>query len=95
MFSDKQHVKMQETPEAVPDGETPQTVHMCAYEDHVDYVKPGDRVELVGIYRAAGMRINAAMRTLKNVYRTYIDVIGFVKTDKKRYDSSDMDDKTK
>jgi hypothetical protein len=27
------------------------------------------------------------MRTLKNVYKTYIDVIGFVKTDKKRYEN--------
>jgi len=58
MFSDKQHIKMQETPEAVPEGETPQTVHMCAYEDLMDYVKPGDRVEVVGIYRATGIRVN-------------------------------------
>lgn len=87
MFSDKQHVKMQETPEAVPEGETPQTVHMCAYEDLVDYIRPGDRVEVVGIYRAHGIRVNAAMRTLKNIYRTYIDVIGFVKSDQKRYEN--------
>jgi len=58
MFSDKQHIKMQETPEAVPEGETPQTIHMCAYEDLMDYVKPGDRVDVVGIYRATGIRVN-------------------------------------
>ena len=81
MFSDKQNVKMQETPEAVPEGETPQTVRMCAYEDLVDHVKPGDRVEVLGIYRASGMRVNANMRTLKNIYDTYIDVIGYTKTD--------------
>lgn len=85
MFSDKQHIKMQETPEAVPEGETPQTVHMCAYEDLVDYVKPGDRCEVVGIYRAQGIRTNPHVRTLKNIYRTYIDVIGYTKTDSKRY----------
>jgi len=87
MFSDKQHIKMQETPEAVPEGETPQTLQMCAYEDLVDHVKPGDRVEVVGIYRAHGIRLNSTMRTLKNVYKTYIDVIGFVKTDSKRYEN--------
>ena len=58
MFSDRQYVKVQETPEDVPEGETPQTVLMCAYEDLVDHVKPGDRVEIVGIYRAQGMRLN-------------------------------------
>ena len=87
MFTDKQHIKIQEIPENVPEGETPHTVHMCAYEDLVDYVKPGDRVEVVGIYRAIGIRLNNNMRTLKNVYKTYIDVIGYVKTDSKRYEN--------
>lgn len=84
-FSDKQHVKMQETPESVPEGETPQTIRLCVYEDLVDFVKPGDRVEVIGIYKAMGVRINPQHRTLKNIYRTYIDVINFVKSDKKRY----------
>jgi DNA replication licensing factor MCM4 len=87
MFSDKQHVKCQETPEAVPEGETPQTIHMCAYEDLVDHVKPGDRVEIVGIYRAVGIRMNRAMRTMKNIYKTYIDVIGYSKQDSTRYEN--------
>jgi DNA replication licensing factor MCM4 len=78
-------VKVQETPESVPEGETPQTIHLCAYEDLVDDVKPGDRVEITGIYKAMGVRINPARRTLKNVYRTYIDVITYIKTDKRRY----------
>ena len=84
-FSDKQHVKLQETPETVPEGETPHTVHLCVYEELVDFVKPGDRVEAVGIYKAMGVRVNPAMRIYKNVYRTYIDVINFVRSDKKRF----------
>jgi DNA replication licensing factor MCM4 len=76
---------MQETPETVPEGETPHTIHLCAYEDLVDFVKPGDRVEAVGIYKAMGVRVNPNQRLLKNVYRTYIDVINFVRTDKKRF----------
>ena len=48
-------------------------------------MKPGDRVEITGIYKAMGVRINPARRTLKNVYRTYIDVITYIKTDKRRY----------
>jgi DNA replication licensing factor MCM4 len=69
----------------VPEGETPHTIHLCVYEDLVDYVKPGDRVEAVGIYKAMGVRVNPNQRTLKNVYRTYIDVITFVKADKRRF----------
>ena len=84
-FSDKQHVKMQETPENVPEGETPYTVHLCAYDDLVDSVKPGDRVEVIGIYKAMGVRVDSTKRTLKNVYRTYIDVINYVKADRRRY----------
>lgn len=52
-------MKLQETPESVPEGETPQTINVCAYEDLVDYVKPGDRVEVVGIYKAMGVRLNS------------------------------------
>jgi DNA replication licensing factor MCM4 len=76
---------MQETPETVPEGETPHTVHLCVYEDLVDFVKPGDRVEAVGIYKAMGVRVNPQQRVLKNVYRTYIDVINFVRHDKRRF----------
>lgn len=60
---------------------------MCAYEDLVDYVKPGDRVEVIGIYKAMGVRTDSTKRTLKNVYRTYIDVINYVKADKKRFNT--------
>ena len=60
-------------------------MHLCVYEDLVDFVKPGDRVEAVGIYKAMGVRVNPVQRVLKNVYRTYIDVINFVRHDKRRF----------
>ena len=51
-FGDKQHVKMQENQENIPDGETPHHIQLVAFEEHVDYVRPGDRVQVVGIFRA-------------------------------------------
>lgn len=91
LFSDKQHVKVQETPESVPEGETPQTIHLCAYEDFVDEVRPGDRVEITGVFRAMGVRVNPNRRTLKNIYRTYVDVINYLKSDKSRVNVKDTD----
>jgi len=82
-------VKIQETPESVPEGETPQTIHLCAYEDLVDAVRPGDRVEITGIYKAMGVRVNPNKRTLKNVYRTYVDVMNYKKVAKGRIDVQD------
>ena len=42
----------------MPEGETPININLCCYDDLVDCVKPGDRCEIVGIFRAASQRIN-------------------------------------
>lgn len=91
IFSDKQHIKLQETPEHMPEGETPLTVQLCCYDELVDYTKPGDRVEVVGIFRAQGLRVNPKTRTLRSIYRTYIDVVSFTKHTKKRLNIEDDD----
>ena len=75
----------------MPEGETPQTIHLCAYEDFVDEVRPGDRVSITGIYKAMGVRVNSTMRTLKNIYRTYVDVISYKKQDNARVNVQDND----
>lgn len=50
-FANKQIVRLQETPDAIPEGETPHTVSMCLYNTMVDAVKPGDRIEVVSSVR--------------------------------------------
>lgn len=45
-FANKQVVRLQETPDAIPEGETPHTVSLCLYNTMVDAIKPGDRVEV-------------------------------------------------
>ncbi|CAL8344985.1 unnamed protein product [Merluccius merluccius] len=84
MFSDKQMVKIQESPEDMPAGQTPQTTVVYAHNDLVDKVQPGDRVNITGIYRAVPMRVNPRQSNVKSVYKTHIDVIHFRKTDDKR-----------
>ena len=55
-------VRIQEAPEHIPEGDTPQTCSMCAWEGIVDVAKPGDRVEVTGIYRAVPLRVNPKQR---------------------------------
>ncbi|CAD6499143.1 BgTH12-04795 [Blumeria graminis f. sp. triticale] len=83
-FMDKQVIKFQETPDSVPAGQTPHSITMCAYDELVDFCKAGDRVEITGIFKASPVRVNPRQRTLKNVYKTYIDVLHIQKVDKKR-----------
>lgn len=83
-FSDKQMVKLQESPDDMPPGQTPHTVVVYAHGDLVDSVQPGDRVAVTGIYRAVPMRVNPKQRNIKSVYKTHIDVVHFRKTDAKR-----------
>ena len=83
-FSDKQMVKLQESPEDMPAGQTPHTVVMYVHGELVDSVQPGDRVSVTGVYRAVPMRVNPAMRNIRSVYKTHIDVVHFRKTDSSR-----------
>uniref|UniRef100_A0A6Q2XFV6 DNA replication licensing factor MCM4 n=1 Tax=Esox lucius TaxID=8010 RepID=A0A6Q2XFV6_ESOLU len=83
-FSDKQMIKVQESPDDMPAGQTPHTTVVYAHNDLVDKVQPGDRINITGIYRAVPMRENPRQSNVKSVYKTHIDAIHFRKTDEKR-----------
>ena len=77
-FTDKQYIKLQELPELVEDGETPQSINIIAYDSNVDKFRPGDRVQAIGIYRACPVRTEPngpAANRMKNVFNTYLDLI--------------------
>jgi DNA replication licensing factor MCM4 len=77
VFGNKQMVRLQETPDEVPAGQTPASVLSFCYDDLVDSVQPGDKVEVTGVLRAQPVRVHHRMRKIKSVYRTYLDVIHF------------------
>lgn len=83
-FADKQVIKLQETPDSVPDGQTPHSVSLCAYDELVDVCKAGDRVEITGIFKCNQVRINPRQRSVKNIFKTYVDCLHIQKVDKKR-----------
>ena len=93
IFTDKQFIKMQETPDTVPEGETPQNVNLVVYDDMVDNCKPGDKVEITGIYRAQGIRASRNKRVLKSVFKTYIDVVSINSQQKQKLFMGDDEEK--
>lgn len=94
-FTDKQMIKLQESPEDMPAGQTPHTVILYAHNDLVDKVQPGDRVKVTGIYRATPLRVNPRMRNVKSVYKTHIDVVHFRKLDAKRLTENNDEEEQK
>lgn len=83
-FSDKQMIKLQESPDDMPAGETPHTIVLFAHNDLVDNVSAGDRIAVTGIYRSQSIQIMPRVSTIRAVYKTHIDVVHFRKHDSKK-----------
>lgn len=71
-------------PDAVPDGQTPHTVSLCVYDELVDLTKPGDRVMITGIFRSIPVRSNPRQRSIKALFKTYVDVVHVKRTNATR-----------
>ncbi|DBA98060.1 TPA: hypothetical protein ACH3X3_012887 [Trebouxia sp. C0006] len=91
-YNDKQLIKMQENPNAIPEGETPHFVTLFAYDHLVDMAKPGDRVIITGIYKAQGMRVNPRMSTTRSAFMCHIDVVHISKDERTKTFAEKHDD---
>lgn len=47
------------------------------YDNNVDGMRPGDRVEVVGVYRIMAAKIKKNQNAIKSVFNTYLDLISF------------------
>ncbi|KAJ6250674.1 intein-containing DNA replication licensing factor mcm3 precursor [Anaeramoeba flamelloides] len=77
-YKDYQRVLLQEMPEIAPTGQMPRSVELIVEHDLVDQCKPGDRIEITGVYRALTGR---ARGTISGIFKTvllgnYLRVIG-------------------
>jgi len=93
-FSDKQLIRLQETPDSVPAGQTPHSVTLCVYDALVDSARPGDRVEVTGIFRSAPVRLNPRQRRMKSLFRTFVDVVHLHRMGSERPREESVDEMT-
>ncbi|CAK1584295.1 unnamed protein product [Parnassius mnemosyne] len=76
-FSDKQLVKLQESPDDMPAGRTPATVSIMAHGALVEAVSAGERVSVTGVFRAAPAHVNPRRATLRALHRTHVDALHY------------------
>jgi len=70
-FKDHQTITLQEMPEKAPMGQLPRSVDLVLDHDLVDRIKPGDRVRIVGVYRALATSSNGQAST-SGVFKTVV-----------------------
>ena len=68
-YKDYQTITLQEMPESAPLGQLPRSIDVIVENDLVDKAKPGDRVQVVGIFRALA---GASGGTTSGLFRTVV-----------------------
>lgn len=57
-YKDHQVITIQELPELAPPGQLPRSLDVILDDDLADCAKPGDRIQVIGVYRSLGGGLN-------------------------------------
>lgn len=71
-YKDYQTITLQEMPEKAPMGQLPRSVELVLEHDLVDRIKPGDRVMVVGVFRALATAAINGQQSTSGVFRTAV-----------------------
>jgi len=71
-FIDWQSIMIQELPEELPPGRIPRSVQAILTDDLVDTVKPGDRINIMGIFKSVLAQSTKSYNS--TLFKTFIDV---------------------
>ena len=52
-------------------------MNILCYDNNVNGMRPGDRVEIVGLFRAQSRKITQSRSNLNTVFSTFTDLISF------------------
>ncbi|KAH9386516.1 DNA replication licensing factor MCM2 [Nematocida major] len=78
LYRDYQKLTMQEVPGSVPPGRLPRSKEVILQYDLIDYARPGDEVELIGVYKNA-FNTNVFSRSGVPTFYTCIEAVSIVK----------------
>lgn len=71
-FKDHQTITLQEMPEKAPMGQLPRSIELVLDDDLVDRVKPGDRIQVMGVYRALATSAVNGQSTTSGLFQTVV-----------------------
>ena len=72
VYKDTQVITIQEMPERAPTGQLPRSVQVILEHDLVDKIKPGDRIQVSGVF----MAVPGMSTTTSGVFRNFLIATG-------------------
>lgn len=67
-FVNEQEIWVQESPDELPPGQLPRSLHLKLYDDLVDVARPGDNVSVVGIVRTLPRKVKGGVMSTFDIF---------------------------